>query len=170
MAGASADLLSDGVSITLVTAQPGGADFLQQSLIARGTPALPASVVLVSDPDHALLVKDAGDIFVVDATDGSQAFMNQTYDMVQPALVVLDKATGATIPELTWSWKTMGLAANQVREDAEVAPGVELVAFRPVISDLRAAIQERRPVELAPVALTMAQIEDECKRYGDWAD
>ena len=55
-------------------------------------------------------------------------------------------------------------------EVAEVEPGVELVAYRPVISDLRAAIRERRPVKLASVALTSAEIEEECKKYGDWVD
>ena len=47
---------------------------------------------------------------------------------------------------------------------------VELVAYRPVIADLRAAINERRPVKLASVALTSAEIEALCKKFGDWVD
>mmetsp|Transcript_99957 Transcript_99957/g.264017 ORF Transcript_99957/g.264017 Transcript_99957/m.264017 type:complete len:111 (-) Transcript_99957:95-427(-) len=95
--------------------------------------------------------------------------MDQTYNMVQPALVLIDNATGQTVPELTWSWKTMTLP-NGLAEDSEVEPGVELVAVRPVLSDLRRAIMERRPVELASVALTSAEIEAECKKYGDVVD
>ena len=87
--------------------------------------------------------------------------------MVQPALVVIDNATGKTIPELTWSWKTMNLEDGYT-ETTEVTPGVELVAFRPVISDIRAAIAERRRVKLASVAMTSAEIEEQCKKYGDW--
>jgi len=39
-----------------------------------------------------------------------------------------------------------------------------------VISDLRAAIKERRPVRLASVALSSEEIEAECRRCGDWVD
>jgi len=121
----------------------------------------------VSDPAHKLLATDAGEIFLTQTQSG---YMGQTYEMVQPALVVIDVATGKTIPELTWSWATMGLSADQLDESAEVLPGVELVAYRPVISDLRAAIKERRPVRLASVALSSEEIEAECRRCGDWVD
>ena len=87
----------------------------------------------------------------------------------QRELIVGDRATGKTVPELTWSWKTMDLP-NGVEEYSEVEPGVELVAFRPVISDLRAAIKERRPVKLASVALSSADIEAACRRHGDWVE
>ena len=151
------------MSTTLVTAQPGGTAFLQKGLSDRGIAQLPESITLVSDPEHALLVKDAGDIFV---TQKEERYMSQSYEMVQPALVLIDKATGKVVPELTWSWKTMGLD-GPLDESMEVAPGVELVAFRPVISDLRAAIRERRPVQVASVALSSAEIEAECEKYGD---
>ena len=160
-------MLSDGVTVTLITAQPGGSDFLQQGLIDRGCAKLPEIVTLISDPDHTMLVKDAGDIFMTEPQD---QYMDQNYDMVQPALVVVDKATGVTVPEFTWSWKTMNLADNDLQESFEVLPGVELVAFRPVISDLRAALKERRPCKLASVALSSAEIEEQCKKYGDWVD
>lgn len=39
-----------------------------------------------------------------------------------------------------------------------------------MISDLRAAIKERRPVRLASVALSSEKIEAECRRCGDWVD
>ena len=145
----AADLLSDGVSLTLVTAQPGGAEFLQQAMLERGGATIPEIVTLVSDPEHEYLVKDAGDVFVIVTQD---EMMDQKYQMVQPALVLIDKATGKTIPELTWSWKTMNLP--NLEEDYEVSPGIELVAMRPVVSDLRAAIKERRPVKLSSVALS----------------
>ena len=167
----AADLRTDGVSIKLITAQPGGTEFLQQALIDRGCERLPDIVTLVSDPDHTLLVKDAGDIFIVQQQD---QYMSQSYQMVQPALVVIDTATGATIPALTWSWKTMkDLLPGDIdfgspdAECTEVVPGVELVAYRPMLSDLRAALGERRPVKLGSVAMSMAEIEEQCQRYGD---
>lgn len=113
----SADLLADGVKTTLVTAQPGGSEFLQEALITRGCAKLPPTVELVSDPDHSLLVSDAGDIFV---TLEENRYMNATYNMVQPALVVIDTASGKTVPELTWSWKTMQLSPEQLVETHEV--------------------------------------------------
>ena len=147
-----------------MTAQPGGSQFLQAALWVRGVDKLPDCVTLVSDPGHELLVKDAGDVFL---TQVRSDYPPSTYDMVQPALVLIDRATGKTVPELTWSWKTMDYGVD---ESFEVSPGVELVAYRPVIADLRAAIKERRPVKLASVALTSAEIEALCKKFGDWVD
>jgi hypothetical protein len=160
----SADLLSDGVTVTLVTAQPGGPEFLQSALLDRGVARLPETLTLVSDPDHNYLISEVSDIFV---TVQQESYMNQKYMMVQPALVLIDKSTGKVVPELTWSWKTM---EHGVDESSEVLPGVELVAYRPVISDLKAAIKERRPVRLASVKLSSAEIEEQCKQYGDWVD
>mmetsp|Transcript_22335 Transcript_22335/g.43451 ORF Transcript_22335/g.43451 Transcript_22335/m.43451 type:complete len:97 (-) Transcript_22335:368-658(-) len=77
-------------------------------------------------------------------------FMNQVYEMVQPAVVVIDTKTGKTITECTWSWKTMGLDEKHITNKMhEVVPGVPLVTYRPVIADLRAAIKERRPPKIA---------------------
>uniref|UniRef100_A0A6U2X2Q0 Uncharacterized protein n=1 Tax=Lotharella globosa TaxID=91324 RepID=A0A6U2X2Q0_9EUKA len=101
---------------------------------------------LSSDPEHKLLVKDAGDIWVTRIQD---QYMNQVYDMVQPAVVVIDTATGKTIKECTWSWKTMGFDEENLTEMWEAVPGVPLVTYRPVIADLRAAIKERRPPKIA---------------------
>lgn len=79
------------------------------------------------------------------------------YKMVQPALVVYD-ADNKVISETTWSWKTMGLDEGKVdwdtRVDTQAWEGdpvkqVLLVTMRPVMSDLLAAIQEKRPVKLA---------------------
>mmetsp|Transcript_1706 Transcript_1706/g.6580 ORF Transcript_1706/g.6580 Transcript_1706/m.6580 type:complete len:81 (-) Transcript_1706:478-720(-) len=74
--------------------------------------------------------------------------------MVQPAVVVIDVATGACITECTWSWKAMGIAEGKEMEpvptqDWDPPPReVPLVTFRPVIADLGPAIKERRPVKL----------------------
>jgi len=152
----------------VITAQPGGEAYLQKALIDRGMARLPDEVELVSDPSHALLVRDAGDIFLIETQD---KYMGDKYKMVQPALVVIHTPTGRSIPELTWSWKTMKERdpSMSLDESAEVAPGVELVAFRPVIKDLHVAVKERRPVKVAPVAMSMEEIEAQCKKYGDWA-
>lgn len=106
---------------------------------------MPPSVQLSSDPEHKLLARDAGDIYTSKTQD---KMMGVSYQMLQPALVVIDTATGKVIPALTWSWKTMGIQGDNLTELYEVQPGVQLVTYRPLIADLRAAIRERRPVKL----------------------
>jgi len=113
-------------------------------LTSRGVPPIPEYVKLSSDPGKTLLVQSAGDIY----TSKMEAGHGPTYEMVQPAIVVLDTDTGEAIKECTWSWKTMGLTSDQLNETYEVEPGKILVLYRPVISDLRASIKERRPVRL----------------------
>ena len=150
--------------MTIITAQPGGTAYIHNALMERGVAKLPDTVTLVSDPEHNMLVHDAGDIFVLEP---QMAYPPGEYTMIQPALVLIDTATGKVVPELTWSWKTMDYGVD---ESSEVSPGVELVAYRPIIADLRAAIKERRSVKLASVALTSAEIEELCRKFGDWVE
>lgn len=78
-------------------------------------------------------MKDAGDIWTIKTQD---QYMGQVYQMVQPAVVLVDASTGKTIKECTWSWKTMGITKSDLTELYEVTPGVHLVTYRPVIADL----------------------------------
>jgi len=137
------------VRVHLVTAQPGGTEFLTKALLERdlpNPPGVPPSVQLSSDPEHKLLAQDAGDIFTTKTQD---KMMGVSYQMVQPAIVVIDTATGKAIPSCSWSWKTMGVTGDNLTELYEVESGVHLVTYRPVIADLRAAIRERRQVKVA---------------------
>ena len=113
-------------------------------LAARGIPNIPSNVKLSSDPDMELLVKDAGNIYCTKR----QVNFGPPYEMVQPAIVVLETSTNTVLKECTWSWKVMGLSGSQLNEGYEVQPGKKLVIFRPVISDLRASIKQRRMVKL----------------------
>jgi len=140
------------VRVHLVTAQPGGTEFLTKALLERdlpNPPGVPPSVQLTSDPEHKLLAEvkqDVGDIFVIKTQD---KMMGVSYQMVQPAVVVIDTATGKAIPSCSWSWKTMGITGDNLTELYEVEPSVHLVTKRPVIADLRAAIRERRQVKIS---------------------
>jgi hypothetical protein len=157
-----------GVEVVAITAEPGGEAMVRERLAARGVPELDFPVR--SDPDHHAFIRTVRadlrprDIFVVDDCD--EEGVSAPYRMIQPALVVYD-ADGAPIHELTWSWKTMMaglsngsgdnddkavLAWNTVVDTQPSAGPVKqvlLVTMRPVMSDLLAAIQERRPVKLA---------------------
>mmetsp|Transcript_2671 Transcript_2671/g.8375 ORF Transcript_2671/g.8375 Transcript_2671/m.8375 type:complete len:138 (+) Transcript_2671:210-623(+) len=134
------------MSLVAVTAEPGGDEAVLQRLADRGVTNLEFPVK--SDPNHDLLVKDAGDIYTLKHHEWE---VSGPYEMVQPAVVVID-SEGHTIKECTWSWKTMGFQNGQAVEDKVAYEGNEypLVVFRPVISDLVASVKERRPVKLAP--------------------
>ncbi|KAJ8603520.1 hypothetical protein CTAYLR_005146 [Chrysophaeum taylorii] len=134
------------MTLTAITAEPGGDEAVRQRLADRGVADLKFEVK--SDPDHSFLVKDAGDIYTLKAHEWE---VSGNYEMVQPAIVVLD-ANGATVKECTWSWKTMGYSNGQAMDmvpfEGEQFP---LVTFRPVISDLVPSVKERRPIKLAPI-------------------
>lgn len=152
---AAPDLRSEGISIHLVTAQPKSVSELRQMFSNRGI-TVPDFIRLSSDPDHKLLVQDTGDIYTIKPT----TFDGHMYMMVQPAVVVIDLQTGNSIKECAWSWKLMfsenvyTLGDGQVRrtqldELYQPIPGVKLVTYRPVISDLQSAIREKRMVKVA---------------------
>lgn len=148
-------LLEDGVRTHIITAQPGGTAFLTKALLDRdlpNPPGVPSYVTLSSDPEHRLLAVD-GDFWTIETQD---KFMGVTYEMVQPAVVLIDLATGRVVRECCWSWKTMGLRGDQLNAYALI-DGVKLVTYRPVIADLRAAIRERRPVAVGP-AISMDDV------------
>ncbi|KAJ8599485.1 hypothetical protein CTAYLR_010437 [Chrysophaeum taylorii] len=150
-------LRAGGVDVVAVTAEPGGAAALRERLEARGVPRLDYEVR--SDPEHKSLEVPVGDVFV---TKKHEWDVSGPYVMIQPAVVVLDD-DGVPIKECTWSWKTMGFGNLGELDKVETQPWngpvreVALVTFRPVISDLLSAINERRPVKLSS---THEQVQD----------
>ena len=69
--------------------------------------------------------------------------------MMQPAMVVLD-SSGEALPQLTWSWKTMGFTAS---DDSAMLPQFgSIIAYRPDASDLAAAIEQRRPAKMVDLS------------------
>jgi len=151
-----ASLKEAGVQLVAITAEPGGSEAVRSRLLERQVPELDYEVR--SDPKHSFLTSGPPtppkDLFVM---KDHQWEVSGDYKMVQPALVVYG-VDGEVIPETTWSWKTMGLDGSKVDWDTRVntqawegepVKQVLLVTMRPVMSDLLAAIQEKRPVKLA---------------------
>ena len=81
-----------------------------------------------------------------------------SYNMIQPALVVQDVNSGKILLECSWSWKTMGYGDGKwdtriqhhdgTSEVGSTKDSVQLVTLRPIMSDLLASIQEKRPIKL----------------------
>lgn len=138
-----------GIRVLAVTAEPGGEDAVRERLVERDVP--PLDFAVRSDPDHVFLrdpqLTPNDDVFVTEPYDWD---VSGPYTMVQPALIAYD-GDGVLLPECTWSWKTMGVAdhAADARVTQSDGKKVLLVTLRPVMSDLKAAVTERRPVKLA---------------------
>jgi hypothetical protein len=136
------------VSIHMVVCEPDpvGSDAVATKLMSRGVLAgmsLPPTVKLSQDTEMKLIVQETADIYV-------SRMHREGWLMVQPALVVLDE-TGKVVPELTWSWKTMGFTGDQ---DYETGPqGIPVFRCRPDFSDIGTAIKERRPIRLIDVGM-----------------
>ena len=138
------ELWSDGVQLHLITSQPGD---IRQKLLDRDVPAIPDNVLLSSDPERKLLVAEPVDsIYHWRFNDDHPP----AYEMVNPALVVIDRVTGEVIKEMTWSWKIAcpGVSEKSLHETYLVKGTTALVLYRPIISDLRSAIEERRQVRV----------------------
>lgn len=143
-------LQKGGIKVVAITAEPGGSEAVRQRLLERNVPAV-LDFDIESDPDHVFRNKCPADLFVLKDHDWE---VSGPYKLIQPALVVYD-ASGNLINECSWSWKTMGVPTGDatLRVDTQAWAGpikqVLLVTMRPVMSDLLAAIQEKRPVKLA---------------------
>lgn len=167
---ASPELAAQDISVHVITAQPGGPASLQDILVDKKSlsPPLPSNMKLSSDPEHKLLLDKAGDIYTIKTMDQYPTRLDGTidsYEMVQPAMVVLD-SDGNVVQECTWSWKTMGHmngsemdmvpAPNQSWLQGLLSPKtIPLVVCRPDISDLSSCIAERRPPQIASLESTI---------------
>lgn len=150
-------LKAAGIELQVLSAEPGGEEEVRKRLLEREVPQLDFTVI--ADPDKKFLndSKLPQDIFII---DDFEIDYTGPYKMIQPALVVFDD-DGNLIPEMTWSWKTMGTKENPIicdlhgsaRVDTEPWAGpvqkAMLLTMRPLASDIIAAIQEKRQIKLA---------------------
>ena len=140
-------LRAAGVEVEAVTAEPGGEDAVSTRLAEKKIEGLKFPVR--SDPEHALVVEGAGDIYTFSTRNWD---VTGPYEMYQPALVVLKGDD--VLKECTWSWKTMGIVDGQSMQKVKTEDwdpplrDVPLVCMRPLIDDILPAIQEQRAVKL----------------------
>jgi len=111
-----------------------------------------------SDPEHRLHAASTDDFYVkqpdfnIEALPfGGAAFAGVKYNMVQPALVVVDK-TGRVVRK--WSWHSINpkpetMDAMGTVQDSNGAD-TKLVLLRPEASDILLSIKEERDVRTAP--------------------
>ena len=138
--------------VKAVTAEPGN---VKERLLKRDDFTSALDYPIESDPEHKLLFGNKADWFLVETHTGFDE--TGPYEMVQPALMVYDVSDSDNkkklVPELSWSWKTISDSKDAMSrvpsENAKKEEGVLLVTQRPVLSDLAAAIQEKRAVKLA---------------------
>lgn len=157
-----------------ITAQPfaAGDAGLRAALAERGcdVPALP----LHSDPGHALCCAGLlpSGTLITRPAKAAYEVANGPHELIQPALVVLDRAGGVV---RTWNWRDVAVAAKPAAgagaeagaQDASEMTTVSsqlgragsvpfekdtaLVTVRPAAADLLAALAEQRPVGLESV-------------------
>jgi len=104
-----------------------------------------------SDPKHKLLLpsKDGStSLYVITEKKAKQDYGGTytDYNMVQPALVVVDKKGGL---QQVWSWQTPPLDKVEPKSEMTAVPsagGKVLVGVRPTSSDLGPSIKEKRNV------------------------
>jgi len=100
---ADAGLKQSGIALHLVTSEPGGDDVVKARLAVR---ECETTIPLHTDPSNKLLASPADDLYVVDRQEaskfnsGKDAVPYEDYDMVQPALIVVD-AEGAIVQVCT---------------------------------------------------------------------
>ena len=153
----AAALEAAGATVHFITTQPlgfvsghSGPNAHIAALLEKGVPPMPPTWKLTCDPELTLVAPDAPDTNVT-------RLHKEGWLMVQPAMAVLDTSTGKALPELTWSWKTMGYTAS---DDAKSVPqpsgsAGSILAIRPDPTDLCAAIKERRPARLVDFTGTL---------------
>lgn len=109
-----------------------------------------------SDPEHHLLAASTEDFYVKQPDFdpkqyGGEAYVGVKYELVQPALVVVDKS-GMVVRK--WSWhsvnpKPEGMGAMETVTDSNGA-ATKLVLLRPEAADILPSIKEGRDVKTAP--------------------
>jgi len=186
MDGLLEELESQGVALHAVTAEPGGSAEVKNRLEQRDTNI---RFPVHSDPEHKLLVKDANESDVTTeseinlkqhaATGHSlyiKKFNNATkyggtyedYDMVQPALVVVDQSGSI---QQVWSWNSGTL--RDITPKEEMTPvgafyGAPLVTIRPVSADVVPSIKENRDVQIK--GKNVAKLIAEAFKFKSWSE
>lgn len=117
-------------------------------LAARNVESLPFPVH--SDPEHKLLAQPREDIFINRLMEASKKYGGDyiDYDMVQPALILLDSEAKVL---KWWSWKKVIPDAQADSEmmqiEVEGGPPAPLVTVRPLTEDILPSILEGREVK-----------------------
>jgi peroxiredoxin len=142
------ELSALGIAVHAVTAEPGGEEVTAR-LCERDTKL---DFKVHSDPDFMLLSQSDEEFYVKEVQKASAFGGTYTdYLMVQPALVVIDKA-GAF--QQVWSWMTPPLKDVEPKAAMTAVPsldGVRMVKVRPDSADLALSIKEGRNVRLLTV-------------------
>jgi len=139
-----------------VTAESGGEEVTRR-LAARDTRV---DFKVHSDPEHRLLVQSKEKFYLKEFHRASAyGGTYRDYNMVQPALVVIDKA-GAF--RQVWSWMTPPLRDVHPKSVLTPVPsqgGLVLVGVRPDSLDLALSIKEGRNVKLNAKSLPVILVE-----------
>jgi len=147
------------VALHIITAENDG-DVGAGTVLSRLEARDPTSTVaplpypVHSDPEHKLLATPSDDFYVHCPWDAAKmfgaAFAGVTYEMVQPAFLVVDKS-GAVVQK--WSWKTMEPKPESFSEFTTVSASdgtrLKLIHCRPISEDILPSIREGREVKTA---------------------
>lgn len=114
------------------------------------------------DPEHKLLATSTEDFYVKDPDFSAEAFGSAfagvKYEMVQPALVVVDKS-GVVVRK--WSWRSIEPKPETMETGQAVTDSngvaTKLVLLRPDCLDILPSIKEGRVVKTAP-AMPLGQL------------
>lgn len=138
-----------GVALHAITAEPGGNDVLKTRLAKKD---LDFPFPIHSDSNAKLCAKPEDGHYIKQAFDAERFgpdYAGVTYEMVQPALEVVDK-TGAVL--LKWSWHSFQPPPDPMEWNTKVTAGSDsiiLVLCRPLSADILPAIKEGRDFQMA---------------------
>lgn len=138
-------LREQGVAVHAITSEPGA---VVARLSKRGCASMPFPVL--SDPEHKLCAADADDFYVIkeghDVSTLHPDYVGVIYDMVQPALVVVNRA-GQVVQR--WSWATMDPRPEPNGKNVLVdGKSMLVVQVRPQTADIMPSVVEKRAVRL----------------------
>lgn len=154
------EFVKANVALHAITAENNGNEgtvvdrILARGPFSKGSDTLPFQVH--SDPEQKLLAASTADFYVKQPDFDAHlvcgsAFAGVKYEMVQPALVVVDKS-GVVVRK--WSWhsidpKLENMETGQAVKDSNGAE-TKLVLLRPEGVDILPSIKEGRDVKTAP--------------------
>lgn len=132
---------SHGIALHAITAESGGDAAVLERLKKRKVEELPFPVH--SDADHRLLMVPPEGHYMFQDMPASKKFGSEftDYNMVQPAMEVLDRA-GAVVQK--WSWYSL--------KPPPTGEGVGPVLERPITTDIVPSIKEGRNVRFASLS------------------
>lgn len=140
------------IALHAITAESGGDAAVVARLAKRKTANLPFHVH--SDPDHELLLNPQDGQYVKELVPAGKHGKEYTeYNMVQPALEVLDR-NGAVIQKWSWySFDPLPDVTNPLSPVVVDGQSLWLVTARPRSADIVPSVKEGRQVKIgAPIS------------------